>query len=1071
MPTPETLALRPETAVYLINVALAASLICGLALAAVWLGRKSPAPVRHGILTAALMLLLLCPLFVWLGQSRGLVQWSVGKKTAVEMPTVASRNLAVQPSAVATAQRQAGSPAVVADPAPKPDLSTGTRPASSIPEASMPPAVRLAWWQLLGSLAAGLWLVGIVGGALRLAWGYGILLRLRRSFGTLTDEHITRLAKQVTDSLGLKQPPPVLTSSLVPVPLSLGLWRPAVILPANLAQETDEQELEAVLIHEVAHIARRDHWIGLVQRGVTILFWWNPLVWKLGGQISELREEICDNYVLTCHGEGHRLARVLLDLVARVSDHRPLPVSIGVLEPRLAGFAGRIKRLVNKEHDMSTCMSRVSMLMVALGSLAVLATTILWEGIQVVYAQEPAATAVPNPAPAAPAAESFTFRGHVLDPNGKPVQGAKIFVVQMRPDAPLPVKLRATTGPDGAFQFTMAKAELTSVDVSVAGAGASIMAVAEGFGPTLGFAAMFEPSGEILGNIQRVYPCATPRATREPVLKLVDDNVPLAGRIVDFQGRPVAGVSVRVRELYGSPNGDLTAWLREAEQPNGDFYKARMHLDISMSGKYVWQQLQEILPSATTDADGRFTLRGLGRERVVSLFIAGPAIATQAIETRTQRGPTLFLTSGPAAWTYYGAAFEHVAQSTVPIVGTVRDRKTGQPLAGVTIQSHRLAGNPVIGMSDFIRTVTDAQGRYRLVGMPVGKENSLLAVPPADQPYLIVTKGVPLQAGQASATADFELERGIWIRGRVTDARTGAPVRGHVEYFVVLENLKDKSAPPFESTRYHYLIDKDGRYAIPGLPRRGIVTVSANEHERYSRAAGADKIDAPRLNVGAEVFVTAPTWCCPSDYHMLVAINPPKEAESVEQDFVLNPHQVLHGTVLGPEGQPLAGTSYFGLGDFTGWRSLDSARFTVFTYQPDHPRTLLFVQQALKLAGGKVLQGKVEEPLTVQLQPWGIALGRALDDQGKPLGKAKLRDNLQFPEKSGQGEIPEPEYVMTDEEGQFRIEGLVPGMTYRLCAEKDDVVLGVLGSKFSVASGETKDLGDLKVGPDSPATP
>ena len=117
----------------------------------------------------------------------------------------------------------------------------------------------------------------------------------------------------------------------------------------------------------------------------------------------------------------------------------------------------------------------------------------------------------------------------------------------------------------------------------------------------------------------------------------------------------------------------------------------------------------------------------------------------------------------------------------------VRDKDTKQPLAGITITSERLANDPVGGYQ-MVQTTTDAQGRYRLVGMPKGEGNQIKAVPGSDQPYLISYKDVPDSPGLDPVTADFELKRGIWIEGKLTDKVTGKPVVGNVSYHAQPDN-------------------------------------------------------------------------------------------------------------------------------------------------------------------------------------------------------------------------------------------------------------------------------------------
>src|SRR5437870_4188154 len=64
----------------------------------------------------------------------------------------------------------------------------------------------------------------------------------------------------------------------------------------------------------------------------------------------------------------------------------------------------------------------------------------------------------------------------------------------------------------------------------------------------------------------------------------------------------------------------------------------------------------------------------------------------------------------------YGAAFEHVAGPTRPIEGIVRDLDTGRPIAGIMVHGEKTLGNPV----EYVHAMTDAQGHYRLVGLPQG---------------------------------------------------------------------------------------------------------------------------------------------------------------------------------------------------------------------------------------------------------------------------------------------------------------------------------------------------------------
>src|SRR5207247_3263075 len=95
--------------------------------------------------------------------------------------------------------------------------------------------------------------------------------------------------------------------------------------------------------------------------------------------------------------------------------------------------------------------------------------------------------------------------------------------------------------------------------------------------------------------------------------------------------------------------------------------------------------------SVTTGADGRFRLTGVGRERVVHLTIEGKTIEPIYVEALTRTGVVEGLFSGNENDTVYGATFERVIPPGKSIVGTVREKGTGKPLAGITVSCGRCA--------------------------------------------------------------------------------------------------------------------------------------------------------------------------------------------------------------------------------------------------------------------------------------------------------------------------------------------------------------------------------------------
>ena len=125
--------------------------------------------------------------------------------------------------------------------------------------------------------------------------------------------------------------------------------------------------------------------------------------------------------------------------------------------------------------------------------------------------------------------------------------------------------------------------------------------------------------------------------------------------------------------------------------------------------------------------------------------------------------------------TFHGAAPEMVAAPTRPIEGIVRDVDTGAAIAGAAIRSYKLADSEVSN-TDIVHTNSDAQGRFRLVGMPPGAGNEVVIAPPIDQPYLPLAwladkprtraarRRVPPQAGDLGPRSDHRSGDGTACR-------------------------------------------------------------------------------------------------------------------------------------------------------------------------------------------------------------------------------------------------------------------------------------------------------------------
>src|SRR5262249_43043229 len=177
---------------------------------------------------------------------------------------------------------------------------------------------------------------------------------------------------------------------------------------------------------------------------------------------------------------------------------------------------------------------------------------------------------------------------------------------------------------------------------------------------------------------------------------------------------------------------------------------------------------------------------------------------------------------------------------------------------------------PFMAAREIARATTDAQGRYRLVGMPKGPGNKIMLMPPADLPYVAPGLDVPDTSGPNPVTVDVELKRAIWIEGNLTDKATGRPLRGYVTDAVRDGNPNLHDYLDFWGGIHGFKpTNEDGTYRVIGLPGPGQIMV--RWLEGYLLGAERDDEDGMRVRGDGNPL---------GNYGAFALIDPPKGVES-----------------------------------------------------------------------------------------------------------------------------------------------------------------------------------------------
>jgi hypothetical protein len=151
---------------------------------------------------------------------------------------------------------------------------------------------------------------------MRLALGIILGRRLERESQLIDDQLALARLEFFARAAGLRSSPPRLAESeLLSVPVTFGVREPAILLPAGW-REWESGELDAVLAHEISHVARRDalaERLSLLHRAI---FWFSPLSWWLARHLAELAEEASDDAALAAGADRTRYAETLLGFFA-----------------------------------------------------------------------------------------------------------------------------------------------------------------------------------------------------------------------------------------------------------------------------------------------------------------------------------------------------------------------------------------------------------------------------------------------------------------------------------------------------------------------------------------------------------------------------------------------------------------------------------------------------------------------------------------------------------------------------------------------------------------------------------
>jgi RNA polymerase sigma factor (sigma-70 family) len=615
--------------------------------------------------------------------------------------------------------------------------------------------------------------------------------------------------------------------------------------------------------------------------------------------------------------------------------------------------------------------------------------------------QEKGKAEVPIPSP--DAERKLTVDGQVHDPAGKPVAKAQVQVLVMprwdpSPNRPGPaVSAVTTTDAEGRFQLTLAYSAAMKIH--------DIYAVAMAPGHGLGWE-------ELEGGPAKV----------KTTIRLRPESV-IRGRVLDLQGQPAAKVGIYLARM---------ATLKQE------------HYLWGIAGLQIWPK------SVTTDAEGRFVLRGIGKDLKASLRIGDDRFERKEFEASTaEPRAELNVVLGPAR----------------RLEGQITCEKTGKPIprAYLTLWAMSYQGSEDGGAVDGL---TDEKGRFQL--QPYGGPHLEIYVhPPKDAPNLGLIKTLTWPKGKVKETLNIQLPEGILVSGRLTEEPSGKAVAGAritfgPEYVPALNR-----EVLFGGSGWHVESGKDGKFQIAVPPVPGQLLIQGPSRDYISLLLYHDVVTGKISKEGSGF---------PRYTNASARLELKSGAKPPEVKLALRRGVTIPLRIVGPDDKPLTHVWLMARPQLSpGGKEIlgPDGRFELRGCDPKEAQSVFILDRKNKAGAARKISAKDagKEPLTIKLAPCGSATMRFVNKEGKAVvGRKPMAFQLIIvpgsdpgPNSRGKGltiaDAIGVQAPSTDDQGCITFTDLIPGATYR--------ILGAIGASygtlrdFTAVAGKTLELPDL----------
>jgi beta-lactamase regulating signal transducer with metallopeptidase domain len=218
---------------------------------------------------------------------------------------------------------------------------------------------------LYPALAVG-WTMGFIFMVIRMAGGFYLSYNILRKDVFLPGPSMMDLFESAKSRMKITARLNLRMSTRQLSPMVIGIIKPCVIVPASILSGLNTEQVEAILVHELAHIRRYDHVVMIMQAFITQILFFHPVAWYLSSEISRERENCCDDLVIKAFPNPINYIKALT-MIQELNVDGQVPAN--ALMGRSKRLLGRVKRLLKteKKHVPVFRITTIFLLLVMLG--------------------------------------------------------------------------------------------------------------------------------------------------------------------------------------------------------------------------------------------------------------------------------------------------------------------------------------------------------------------------------------------------------------------------------------------------------------------------------------------------------------------------------------------------------------------------------------------------------------------------------------------------------------------------------------------------------------------------------